>query len=146
MKSSGSLSHLATILQPLMAFDPLEPASHYAIGQLSAHLKVSLRTLRFYEQTGLLLPSREGIRRLYSPEDLERLQVIVALRELEVSLMGIKALIATADAGGPGVEEKLTQQLDRLLSELRNANDERIGQLTSINARIAQARQSIGEG
>ncbi|MER2607026.1 MAG: MerR family transcriptional regulator [Siculibacillus sp.] len=141
-KPGGSLSVLAEILRPLVTFEPIDSAPNYSIGKLSSHLRVSLRTLRFYEQTGLLQPAREGIRRLYSPEDLERLEVIVALRELEVSLTGIKALLTIVDSGGPTVEERAKSQLDKLLGELEKTNVTRIRELETINRRIDQARKA----
>jgi MerR family transcriptional regulator/heat shock protein HspR len=53
------------------------------------------QTLRLYEREGLLLPSRsDGNTRLYTEEDLERLQVILSLtRDLGVNLAGIEIIL-----------------------------------------------------
>jgi MerR family transcriptional regulator, heat shock protein HspR len=53
------------------------------------------QTLRLYEREGLLLPSRsDGNTRLYSEEDLERLEVILSLtRDLGVNLAGIEIIL-----------------------------------------------------
>ena len=53
------------------------------------------QTLRLYEREGLLSPSRsEGNTRLYTEEDLERLQVILSLtRDLGVNLAGIEIIL-----------------------------------------------------
>ena len=53
------------------------------------------QTLRLYEREGLLKPSRsEGNTRLYTPEDLERLEVILHLtRDLGVNLAGVEIIL-----------------------------------------------------
>ena len=141
MKAKSTVSDLAARLRTLMDFQPIDPSQTYTIGELASHLRVSLRTLRFYEQAGLLQPDREGLRRLYSPQDLERLEVIVALRELEVSLTSIKALLATAD--GAASSEKADQMLDGILEDLARANRDRIAELEGINRRIDVAREGV---
>jgi DNA-binding transcriptional MerR regulator len=145
-KSSKLIAELVGRLRPIMDFQPVEVSETYTIGQLSAHLGVSLRTLRFYEQSGLLAPSREGLRRLYSHDDLERLEVIVILRELEVSLTAIKVLMATIDADGRTSERDVYVQTETLLAELSADNRTRIDELERINARIAEARSSLVAG
>lgn len=123
-----------------MNFPETERRSTFAIGELASHLGVSLRTLRFYEQSGLLLPSREGARRVYSDDDRLRLEVIVALREFEVSLPGVKALMAAIDAGGPNLEERCLAMFDHLLTQVVEANRLRIAELEGINGRIDRLR------
>lgn len=139
-KSAETLERLAEILRPLMNFDDLPADDTFTIGQLSSHLGVSLRTLRFYEQSGLLTPTRAGARRIYSGEDRRRLEVIVALREFEVSLNGVKALIAIIDSGAPNLEERALAQFDRLLADVHEANQTRIAELQGLNGRIERAR------
>ena len=53
------------------------------------------QTLRLYEREGLLKPSRsEGNTRLYTPEDIERLEVIIKLtRDLGVNLAGVEIIL-----------------------------------------------------
>lgn len=70
---------------------------------------VSVRTLRFYDQVGLLSPSARTPSgyRLYGEEDLARLQQILALRYLGFSLEEIKVFL---DASPGGLREALAQQ------------------------------------
>lgn len=142
-KSSRLIAKVAARLEPIMHFEPIEERSSYTIGQLSSHLRVSLRTLRFYEQTGLLAPDREGLRRLYSRDDLERLDVIVTLRELEVSLTAIKSLMAAIDGDGRASERDVMEQVETILGDLASGNLERIAELQRINARIDDARRNL---
>lgn len=143
MKAKNSVSDLAAKLRPLMNFEPIDASGTYTIGELATHLRVSLRTLRFYEQAGLLQPNRDGLRRLYSPQDLERLEVIVTLRELEVSLTAIKSLVSTVDSGGAGAGERISAQVDEIFGELTRANNERIEELEGINRRLGAARGAL---
>mgnify|MGYP001618729266 CR=1 FL=1 len=142
-KSGEALARLADSLRPLMNYPDVPNSDTFTIGQLSSHLSVSLRTLRFYEQSGLLHPSRDGARRVYSDDDRLRLEVIVALREFEVSLTGIKALMATVDGGGPNIEDRIVALFDQLLSEVGEANRLRVAELEGINGRIERARVAM---
>lgn len=66
----------------------------YTVGELAALSGVSARTLRFYEETGLLVPQRDlhnGYRR-YGAADIDRLQEILLLRRLGVAVRDIAPL------------------------------------------------------
>ena len=67
----------------------------YMIGVVSTRYEVHPQTLRLYEREGLLKPSRtEGKTRLYSDEDLERLEFILNLtRDLGVNLAGVEVVL-----------------------------------------------------
>ena len=80
-----------------MAKDPRMGA--YMIGVVSMRYGVHPQTLRLYERDGLLAPSRtEGKTRLYSDEDLERLEFILNLtRDLGVNLAGVEVVLGLRD-------------------------------------------------
>src|ERR1044071_5630681 len=67
----------------------------YMISSVAEQYGVHPQTLRLYEREGLLTPSRsEGNTRLYTDEDLERLEVILKLtRELGVNLAGVEIIL-----------------------------------------------------
>ena len=67
----------------------------YMISAVAEQYQVHPQTLRLYEREGLLKPSRsEGNTRLYTDEDLERLEVILQLtRELGVNLAGVEIIL-----------------------------------------------------
>lgn len=144
-KTKKLIGEVVDRLRPIMNFESLDELERHTIGQLSAHLGVSLRTLRFYEQSGLLAPSREGLRRLYSREDLERLEVIVTLRELEVSLTAIKALMSMIDGDGRSSREAVMIRVEQILADLAEDNRVRIAELERINTRIDGARRNLSE-
>jgi MerR family transcriptional regulator/heat shock protein HspR len=65
------------------------------ISAVAEQYEIHPQTLRLYEREGLLTPSRsEGNTRLYTDEDLERLEVILKLtRELGVNLAGVEIIL-----------------------------------------------------
>jgi MerR family transcriptional regulator/heat shock protein HspR len=67
----------------------------YMISAIAEMYEIHPQTLRLYEREGLLLPSRsDGNTRLYTEEDIERLEVILQLtRELGVNLAGVEIIL-----------------------------------------------------
>lgn len=67
----------------------------YMISSVAEQYEIHPQTLRLYEREGLLLPSRsEGNTRLYTDDDLERLEVILHLtRDLGVNLAGVDIIL-----------------------------------------------------
>lgn len=68
---------------------------YYMISAVASKYNVHPQTLRLYEREGLLAPSRtEGNTRLYSDEDLHRLETILTLtRDLGVNLAGVEIIL-----------------------------------------------------
>ena len=69
--------------------------AYYMISAVSQKYNIHPQTLRLYEREGLLKPSRsDGNTRLYTAEDLERLEVILHLtRDLGVNLAGVEIIL-----------------------------------------------------
>lgn len=67
----------------------------FQIGELSNKAEVSKRTIRYYEEIGLLSPERvsSGGFRLYSVNELQRLKIIKQFKELDFSLEQIKEIL-----------------------------------------------------
>ena len=84
--------------------------SQFSTGELAKAAEVSVRTVQYYDQRGILTPSEvtEGGRRIYHESDLERLQVICFLRNLDFSIKQIKKLLQ---------EENREQVLELLLTD-----------------------------
>lgn len=90
------------------------------ISAVADQYQIHPQTLRLYEREGLLSPSRsEGNTRLYTDEDLERLEVILQLtRELGVNLAGVEIILnmrEKMDAMQKQMEE-FVRQLNQQLS------------------------------
>ena len=69
--------------------------AHYMISAVAQKYNIHPQTLRLYEREGLLKPSRtDGNTRLYSDEDLQRLETILSLtRDLGVNLAGVEIIL-----------------------------------------------------
>lgn len=106
------------------------------IGEMAKEFGVTLRTLRFYEDKGLLNPVREGATRLYTRRDRVRLKLILLGRKVGFSLREVKQMIDLYDPRGSNVKqlkitlEKSEKQLIRLEKQ-RAAIDEAIAELTA---------------
>ncbi|KRE02288.1 hypothetical protein ASE63_07980 [Bosea sp. Root381] len=83
----------------------------YGISEIAAEFSVTLRTLRFYEQRGLLAPARTEARdRLYSDADREQLQRILTWTRQGFTLTEIKAALQA----GCFTPLQMAEQLDAL--------------------------------
>ncbi|MFQ5775981.1 MAG: MerR family DNA-binding transcriptional regulator [Kiloniellaceae bacterium] len=85
----------------------------YTIRELANEFGVTTRTIRFYEDEGLLAPLRDGRRRIYRPRDRTRLKLILRGRRLGFSLAEVKEIIDLYDAP-PGEAGQLAFLLDRI--------------------------------
>jgi len=85
------------------------------ISAVADQYKIHPQTLRLYEREGLLAPSRsEGNTRLYTDDDLERLEVILKLtRELGVNLAGVEIILNMREK-----MEAMQQQIEQFVSTL----------------------------
>lgn len=74
------------------------------IGEVADRTSLSLRTIRYYEEVGLVVPSgrSQGRFRLYSEADLRRLWLIRKLKPLDLSLDQIRDLLAALDRSSTG--------------------------------------------
>jgi MerR family transcriptional regulator/heat shock protein HspR len=87
----------------------------YMISSVAEQYGIHPQTLRLYEREGLLLPSRsDGNTRLYTDEDLERLEVILQLtRELGVNLAGVEIILNMRDKMS-AMQEQIEEFVSRL--------------------------------
>lgn len=72
---------------------PVPPDSEFTIRDLAAEFDVTARTLRFYEQKGLLAPRRRGAARIYSATDRARLLLILRGKRVGFSLDEIREML-----------------------------------------------------
>lgn len=70
----------------------------FSITDLSKEFDITTRTIRFYEDKGLISPEREGQRRVYSQRDRVRLRLIMRGKRLGFTLSEIQELIDLYDS------------------------------------------------
>ena len=87
----------------------------FMISAVAEQFEIHPQTLRLYEREGLLKPSRsDGNTRLYTEEDLERLEVILKLtRELGVNLAGVEIILNMREK-----MEEMQRQIEAFVSSL----------------------------
>ena len=117
-----------------------ETMTHYFdITTLTKEFGITTRTLRFYEDKGLISPKREGRKRLYRPRDRVRLKLILRGKRLGFSLSEIQDIIDMYEAplGEQGQLELLRQSIDKRQEELeakRRDIDETLQELATVKA------------
>ena len=101
---------------------------HKQIGEVAERTGLSLRTIRYYEEMGLVIPSARshGGFRLYSESDIARLALVRRMKPLDFTLEEMRDLLSTLDeiedsGAGPGPQEALLERLEmyRLAAEER---------------------------
>ncbi|MNQ40640.1 HTH-type transcriptional regulator CueR [compost metagenome] len=75
-------------------------AQTYSISELARELDVTTRTIRFYEEQGMLLPTRRGQERIYTAKDRVALKLILRGKRIGFSLAECKTLIELYDPQG----------------------------------------------
>ena len=100
----------------------------YMISAVAEQYDVHPQTLRMYEREGLLKPSRsDGNTRLYTDEDLERLEVILKLtRELGVNLAGVEIILNMREK-----MEAMQRQIEEFVSTLNSELSNRVPERTA---------------
>lgn len=108
----------------------------YSIGEVAAMLEVSTRTLRFYDEKGLVKPAytEENGYRFYKKEQIRQIELILFLKDLGFSLKQIKTLIQ---------DERGSKSLELLLKQQYQENKQKINELTAKQKQIEHL-QKIG--
>jgi len=112
------------------------------IGELARELGFSPRTIRYYEERGLLggVRRRGGRRRVYGDDQVARLRFIQKLKLLGLSLEEIGELNAVHRAASTrGMLARLVPKLDKRLAEI----DDRLRQLSALRAEIRTYRHKL---
>ena len=108
------------------------------ISSVAESYQIHPQTLRLYERLGLLTPSRsEGNTRLYTEDDLQRLEVILTLtRELGVNLAGVEVILNMREK-----MEQLQKQVEEMVEFVRDQISPALaGSLRSALVRVPAAK------
>jgi len=108
------------------------------ISSVAESYQIHPQTLRLYERLGLLTPSRsDGNTRLYTEDDLQRLEVILTLtRELGVNLAGVEVILTMREK-----MEQLQKQVEEMVEFVREqVSPSLAGSLRSALVRVPAAK------
>ena len=113
----------------------------YMISSVAEMYEIHPQTLRLYEREGLLRPSRsEGNTRLYTDEDLERLEFILNLaRDLGVNIAGIAIVLQMRER-----MEEMNRQMQGFVDYVRTEMLTRMHQQQTPGAGLVPMRPSLG--
>lgn len=109
----------------------------YSITDLSREFHITTRTIRYYEDKGLLSPVREGQRRIYAARDHVRLRLILRGKRLGFSLDEIREMIDLYDVDATEVSQlnKFLEMIRRRQEDLRQHQADIAETLDELNKR-----------
>ncbi|MDO8379312.1 MAG: MerR family DNA-binding transcriptional regulator [Pseudomonadota bacterium] len=112
------------------------PPTTLTIGQLCREFEVTPRTLRYYEEQGLLEPARRDQQRIYSRRDRARLQLILRGRRVGLSLAQIRQVLDLHNPeDGDAVQNAVAlRAFQQRIAALEQQRAEVIGAIESLQA------------
>lgn len=113
-----------------------QSATTFAISDLAREFGITPRTIRFWEDQGILAPERDGSKRVFTRRDRARLKMALRGKRLGLSLAEIKDLIGMYS----NTEDETPQLLEclRVMSKRREALEQ---QREDIEAMLAEIKQ-----
>jgi len=106
----------------------------FRIGQFSIINRVTVKTLRYYDEIGLLKPTAADEYtgyRMYASEQLPKIQNIIALKQIGLSLADIAIILA-----GDGEQKTVVQRLEKVKKEFEHDLHDKQDQLTKLSSYI----------
>jgi len=124
-------------------------ARTWTIAELADEFGVTHRTIRFYEDRGLLTPQRRGTHRVYHPRDRVRLALVLRGKRLGFDLSQIRRIVDMYDEA-PGEAGQLTYLLDQIearrgdLEQRRADIETTLAELDDVERRVREALAALG--
>ena len=123
----------------------------WSITSLAEEFGITLRTVRHYEDVGLITPERRGTTRVFHARDRIRLRLILRGKRLGFSLPEIRTIVNMYDEQ-PGEAGQLQYLLDQIevrrteLEQMRRDIDETMGELDHVAARCREDLSALETG
>lgn len=115
-------------------------ALHQGIQDVARQLGVTMRTLRFYEDNGLISPERVGSTRIYAKRDIARIQLVLRGKRLGFTIREIREFLDLYDS-----DPSHREQMEHLLVRVRERLDGLQQQRAALEETIAELRVIEGE-
>ncbi len=119
------MGQIMTPLQPQQKPDSAPDGGFKGIQEVAQQLGVTQRTLRFYEDKGLIEPHRVGSTRVYSRREVGRIQLVLRGKRLGFSIREIKEFLDLYDAD-PAHKEQMDLLIARVDEKLEALEQQRI--------------------
>ncbi|TCT05800.1 MerR family transcriptional regulator [Paralcaligenes ureilyticus] len=116
------------------------PSPTWTISELAHEFSITPRTIRFYEDQGIVSPGREGRNRVYQPRDRTRLKLALRGKRLGLPLAEIRSLIDMYDS--PGDTTAQLRHYHGLLTRHRQVLERQRADLEETLAEIRQQQES----
>ena len=112
--------------------------SKYTTGEIAKLCGVSVRTVQYYDDRGILIPSElsEGGRRLYSEEDLKKMKIICFLRDAGLPIKSIEALFA--EEKPEGIISLLLEEQEQIIEQEISERSARLDIIRTIKREIRE--------
>jgi DNA-binding transcriptional MerR regulator len=123
-------------------------ARTWTVGELADDLGVTTRTLRHYEDEGLLAPGRSGGNRVYTARDRARLRLILRGRRFGMTLAECREIVDMYDGAASSERQQLTTllaRLDDIGADLRRRAEDLRRTLAEVDDVAARCRQRLDE-
>ena len=126
------------------------PDKTYTISELAREFDVTTRTIRFYEEKGLVTPRREGQKRLYTPSDRVRIKLILRGKRIGMTLDECVDVIDMYDPEHNNTEqlhsliERVQERRKRFLQQRRDL-DEMLEGLDEVQTLCERALANAGD-
>ena len=140
---------MASVTSSTVSSEPRDAQRIYSIAELAREFAITARTIRFYEDEGLVTPRRQGLTRLYSAGDRARLGWILRGKRLGFSLSEIKELLDLYQVDRTGVSQlRELQRRSRLhiedLQRRRRDLDAHIKEFEDVETQVAAELKKRG--
>jgi DNA-binding transcriptional MerR regulator len=117
---------------------------NYSIGQASKLTGLSAKTIRFYEESGIITPAsrRDNLYRSYSRSAIEELKVIKYAKDLGLPLSEIKKLMIGCEGGNC---QHSKEYLETIISNYRERVKKQIRQFKILEEKLTELKKSLKE-
>ncbi|KFG72015.1 MerR family transcriptional regulator [Streptomyces mutabilis] len=117
---------------------------HMRIGEVATRTELSLRTIRHYEETGLVVPSArsQGGFRLYTDADVSRLMVIRRMKPMGFTLDEMRELLAATDRLDTG--DLTDAEREECLARVRGFEEAARQRVADLRTQLARAEEFAG--
>ena len=126
---------------------PLPPDAEFSIRDLASEFGVTPRTLRFYEQKGLIRPERRGAARVYSATERARLELILRGKRVGFSLDEIREMLDLRfiDVGGRERLEPAIERFEQRIEDLKGQREDIDAAIDELDAGLTWLKERLAE-